>query len=346
MIPEGFPLDRRRAQEILSALPTRRVAVLGDFHLDVYWHADMRRARLSRETPHFARPVVEERYDPGVGGVIAANLRALGVGTVLAVGACGDDWRGAVLRRRLEDMGVALDAFRAIPGRVTPTYAKPMIHGYESVQEDPRLDFEDRRDLSAEDEARLVADLRRLVPEVDGIAVIDQIEEETGGTVSPRVRDELAAIGDERPTLPVLADSRARIGAFRSVLVKVNRMELAAALEREMSPDRERVFRQAAELSARTGRPVLVSLGAGGMCYATTAERGEVPAVPVSGPIDPVGAGDAASAGIVSALACGASLAEAAAFGNLVASVTVRKIGVTGTASPSEILGEFEERPC
>lgn len=345
MIPEGFPLDRHRTEEILSQLPSRRIAVLGDFHLDVYWHADMKRARLSRETPHFARPVFEERYDPGVGGVIAANLRALGVKRVFAVGACGDDWRGLVLRRRLEEMGVSLEAFRTIPGRITPTYIKPMIHGYESVQEDPRLDFEDPRDLAAEEEARLVADLRRLVPELEGIAVIDQIEGETGGIISPRVRDELAAIGQDLPRLPILADSRARIGQFRGVLVKVNRMELANALGRSLSPDRDRVFEQAAELSARTGRPVLVSLGPGGMCYATTAERGQVPAIPVSGPIDPVGAGDAASAGIVSALACGASLAEAAAFGNLVASVTVRKLGVTGTASPAEILAEFDARP-
>ena len=69
--------------------------------------------------------------------------------------------------------------------------------------------------------------------------------------------------------------------------------------------------------------------------------RGHVPAIPVEGPIDPVGAGDSASAGLVSALTCGAPLPEAAALANLVASVTVRKIGVTGTASPTEILASF-----
>ena len=43
----------------------------------------------------------------------------------------------------------------------------------------------------------------------------------------------------------------------------------------------------------------------------------------------------------VLALALGASPAEAAALGNMVASVTIRKIGETGTASPEELLALF-----
>jgi sugar/nucleoside kinase (ribokinase family) len=43
-------------------------------------------------------------------------------------------------------------------------------------------------------------------------------------------------------------------------------------------------------------------------------------------------------AGIVSALCCGASPAEAAAVGNLVASITVQQIGTTGTATRKQVL--------
>jgi len=56
-----------------------------------------------------------------------------------------------------------------------------------------------------------------------------------------------------------------------------------------------------------------------------------------SGPIDIVGAGDSTSAGIACAVATGASLTEAAAFGNLVASITIRRLGTTGTASPAQV---------
>jgi sugar/nucleoside kinase (ribokinase family) len=50
-----------------------------------------------------------------------------------------------------------------------------------------------------------------------------------------------------------------------------------------------------------------------------------------------VGAGDSTSAGIACALAGGLSVAEAAAFGNLVASITVQQLGTTGTASPEQV---------
>ena len=63
----------------------------------------------------------------------------------------------------------------------------------------------------------------------------------------------------------------------------------------------------------------------------------EVPAYPVSGPIDSVGAGDSSSAAMACALASGASLIEAAAFGNLVASITIQQIGTTGTATPAQV---------
>jgi sugar/nucleoside kinase (ribokinase family) len=56
-----------------------------------------------------------------------------------------------------------------------------------------------------------------------------------------------------------------------------------------------------------------------------------------------VGAGDSTSAGIICALAAGASPAEAAAFGCLVASITVRQIGTTGTASPGQVRARWRE---
>ena len=67
-----------------------------------------------------------------------------------------------------------------------------------------------------------------------------------------------------------------------------------------------------------------------------------VPGIPLAGEIDPVGAGDSVSAGIVSTLCSGGSYVEAAIVGNLVASITVTKIGTTGTASHEEIIRQFE----
>ena len=66
-------------------------------------------------------------------------------------------------------------------------------------------------------------------------------------------------------------------------------------------------------------------------------------AYPVSGPIDICGAGDSCSAGIACAMTAGATLEQAAAFGNLIASITVQQIGVTGTATPEQVRARWRE---
>jgi len=82
--------------------------------------------------------------------------------------------------------------------------------------------------------------------------------------------------------------------------------------------------------------------------FVTLAERGilgalpdgeveHVPALPVRGPIDIVGAGDAVTANLTMALAAGATLAEALALANAAASVVVHKLGTTGTATVREL---------
>lgn len=54
-----------------------RIGIIGDFCVDIYWHADMRKSELSRETPHYPLPIVGERVYLGAGGNVAANLAAL-----------------------------------------------------------------------------------------------------------------------------------------------------------------------------------------------------------------------------------------------------------------------------
>ncbi len=68
-----------------------------------------------------------------------------------------------------------------------------------------------------------------------------------------------------------------------------------------------------------------------------------VGAYPVAGPVDVVGAGDSATAGIVASLLAGATRVEAAAVGNLVASITVQQLGTTGTATPKQVLDRWRE---
>ncbi|HUB71445.1 MAG TPA: PfkB family carbohydrate kinase, partial [Acidimicrobiales bacterium] len=95
------------------------------------------------------------------------------------------------------------------------------------------------------------------------------------------------------------------------------------------------------ELAARTARnttkPVFITRGERGIVAAGTEGVYVVPGVEVTGEIDTVGAGDTVVASVAAVLACGGEIAAAASLANLAASVTVRQLRVTGTASAAEL---------
>ena len=106
MLTDIKPLARDRLEALLSAVDRADVALIGDLCLDAYWEADMKLSRLSRETPHYPLPIVEERHAPGGAGNVACNLAALKPRSLSAVGVVGLDWRGDLLVRSLEARGV------------------------------------------------------------------------------------------------------------------------------------------------------------------------------------------------------------------------------------------------
>ena len=88
---------------------------------------------------------------------------------------------------------------------------------------------------------------------------------------------------------------------------------------------------------------VLLTRGEKGIMAWDGREISECPALPVSGPVDIVGAGDSVTAAAVSSLAAGATLSEASQLAVLASNVTIHKIGTTGTASREEIMEKASE---
>jgi len=176
--------------------------------------------------------------------------------------------------------------------------------------------------------------------------ILDQVSEADCGVVPRRVRDRLAQLGAKHPDKPLLADSRTRIGLFCNVWLKPNEHECVRAVP-GVAAGQDQVRQCAIELARRCNRPVFCTCGADGILAVDSriaCERVvQVSAYPVSGPIDIVGAGDSTSAGIACALAAGATLTEAAAFGNLIASITIRQIGTTGTATQEQVRKRWQE---
>ncbi|MDE0553187.1 MAG: PfkB family carbohydrate kinase [Candidatus Poribacteria bacterium] len=341
-------ISEARLKTILNKFHQQRILVIGDFYLDAYWHIDKTQSTLSLETPWHTNPVITQRYSPGAAGTVTNNLKALGVGNVYTLGVIGEDGFGGTLLNCLEANGCLTDFMVQVPGWVTPTYLKPIHRGYEGVEtEGPRFDIENQSPMVEDVETAVIEALKACLPLVDGIIVGDQMPHENLGVITNRVREALCKLAVAFPEKIFFADSRTRIGAYRNVIIKPNRFEAKRAVQPEWR-GHEVDIRAAKEcaiaLAEQTQNTVYITLGENGVLVYCEGKFTHIPGIPVDSEIDPVGAGDSVSAGLVASL-CSlrpsqgeAAAIEATYVGNLVASITVTKIGTTGTASPAEIL--------
>ncbi len=340
-------LSTRSLDLLLDRITALTIGVLGDLFLDRYLDIDSRLTERSLETGLDAYQVVHVRPSPGAAGTVINNLAALGVKRIVPLAVIGDDGEGHELMQCLrKTSSIDLSHVIVAPQRRTPTYTKPMLLRPETpAVELNRLDIKNRTKQPEEIEERIVTAMSGTWDELDALLVLDQVSEAECGVVTSRIRRELAALGTADPVKPVLADSRANIGSFREVWLKPNDRECALAVHGVERLDG--MDGCVKELATRAGRPVFCTQGAAGILVVDPRPRPwisiRVPAYPVSGPIDTVGAGDSCNAAIACALAAGADLGEAAAFGNLVASITIKQLGTTGTASPTQIRSRWQE---
>lgn len=339
-------MNRNRFRQLSATYAGLRIGIIGDFCLDRYLEIDPARIENSIETGLPVRNVVRVRAQPGAAGTILNNLVALGVGSIYPIGFCGEDGEGYELRRVLAaNRSVRLDGFLQTRERCTFTYCKPLIiEAGKAPCELNRLDMKNWTPTPASVQAAIVASLVQLAPQLDVIIVLDQVDRAETGVVTRPVLQALEQIAAERPDRIMIADSRRGLGGWPPVILKMNAVELAAVSNGAVDSGLEEVMQMACLLARRHRRMVFVTLADRGMVGATVdGEAVHVPALPLRGPIDIVGAGDSVTANLAVSLAAGATLREAVQVASLAASIVIHQLGTTGAASRQAIADLCQE---
>ncbi len=319
------------AAEILGAFPKYSALVVGDICLDRWCTYDPASAEPSHETSIARIGVISTEVAPGGGGNVANNLASLGVGRAAVLGVIGDDGYAHELTRALNARGISTDLLVRSGQVSTFTYTK-LINVATGVEDLPRVDFINTQPLPDEVEQEVLEYLREFAPSFDIIFVSDQADTRRGGVVTPAVRALLEEIAQADPQKIIWVDSRIRIERFRHMILKPNESEATAAsigLFGDVNYQRLRTH--------GNSKLVFVTKASEGVVVVEDGVDTVVPAFPAGNPVNVAGAGDSFSAGAALALAITGSARDAARFGNLVASITVRKRG-TGVASPEEVL--------
>ena len=342
-------MKEKRFFELLSGIENVRIAVLGDIFLDKIYYVERAWDEISVETGLIAYQVKRKKSMPGAAGVVTNILSDLRVKEIYGLGLLSEDGDGFELEKELRKTGVDTSYMIRTDKYFTPTYIKTFFEDKytDYMEETHRLDIKNREHLPKILQDRIIANIRALEDKVDAFVCLEQIQDRECGIFSERVIGELARIGKEGKC-HVLADSRYHIRDFCNVIKKCNDLEAISALGYCKEKGKEdQYFTQLNEavltLAIECEKPVIVTCGEAGMKVSENGAVKTIPAFPVKGKLDICGAGDSALAGVAAAVCAGASLTEAAFLGNLVASMIVQQIGVTGSINRKMLEKRFQE---
>lgn len=306
--------------------------MIGDFILDQYIWGHV--SRISPEAPVPVVKVDRESYMPGGGLNVAHNIRTLG-GRVFPCGVLGRDLVGRMLLKLIKSEGV--DTGGVVYDSLRPTTQKTRIIAHS--QQVVRFDKEVAKDLSAQDSAKMLKFVRKMIKDVDGVV----IEDYGKGVVTPHLIQSILRLAKACKKYVLVDPKERHFSYYKGVtVITPNRKEAYGGLGLQDVADGVTVdqvgFRLIRNLNCQS---VLITLGEEGMALY---ERGrKVTRIPTSARevFDVSGAGDTTVAAFALSLASGATTREAAYLSNLAAGIVVGKLG-TATVSPDELAKSFD----
>lgn len=324
-------IPRERMIALLDAMRHRRVVVIGDAMLDIYLVGEV--DRISPEAPVPVVTVKERRYALGGAANVAANVAAIGAEVTL-VAAVGDDRRGEQLRTELAAAGIRDEGVIVDPARPTTSKTRVVARSQQLVRIDEEQDTLLDGDALEELQRRAARALRHADAAI--------LEDYNKGALAPPIIASAIETARRRG-IPTVVDPKFRhFFHYKGATVfKPNRRELEAALGAAV--DLEHADTLPAVMAQLGVDTLLLTLGAQGMALMT--KDGVVSRFPTHARevYDVSGAGDTVTAWVGTALAAGATTAEAAELANYAAGIEVGKAGVAVVAR-EEVLELYERQ--
>jgi rfaE bifunctional protein kinase chain/domain len=316
------------------------ILVVGDVAIDEMIYGDT--ARLSREAPVLILRHCRTDVVLGAAGNAAHNLAKLGANTSL-VSVCGDDYNASRLRSALVRDGVNPEGLVTDVSRPTPT--KTRISGtanHSVTQQIVRIDTESHAPVNQDTETQLMNQLSALAPTLKGILLSDY----GMGTVTPGVINTIRQLVKQY-NLIWAVDSQCDLRQFHgATFITPNQPEAEQNLGFTLDSD-EAVHQGGQRLLQQTGSEyLLITLGQRGMALFSHQQDTPfwIPAFNKSDVFDVTGAGDTVIATMTLALASGLNMQQAVIWGNLAASLVVRKFGAA-TTTQAELLAAQKTLP-
>ncbi len=320
-----------RLREILDAMKTCKVMVIGDLMLDKYVWGSV--SRISPEAPVPVVDISEETTRLGGAANVANNIVSLGASCTL-YGVTGDDSDGVQLRREIEARGIDASGIAVSASRPTTIKTRVIAHSQQVV----RTDRESRAELTGREEESMIEGIVGSLGEFHGAIISDYgkgvITRRLLGALIPGAR----SLG---VTLSVDPKETHFLNYKQVSLITPNVYEAGGAIGRRITDERSLIDAGWELFDLLTPDALLITRGENGMSL-FQAGRSYAHFPTVSRHVyDVTGAGDTVITSFTLALCAGASMSEAAHIANHCAGIVIREVG-TGAVEPGELIASFE----
>jgi rfaE bifunctional protein kinase chain/domain len=318
---------RDSLSSVLKRLPDmkgRKMIIVGDSGLDEYVFGRVR--RISPEAPVPVVEVVDDGttdYRLGLSTNVAQNITSLGgvchLISVIGADAAGENLKAILDRAQVSPVHLVVDQTR-------PTTRKlRVMSGQHHIV---RVDYEHQRFVSTEVEDQILARVKKVLPQSDGVIIQDYAK----GVVSESCAQQIIELAKKAGKKVFVDPHRSTpMHYYRGSDIMTPNHDEALALSR-LSFDELRKASDSLQEVADTIRQavqsqtLVITRGKDGMSLYEGTHTSQIPTF-ARQVFDVAGAGDTVIAALSMAWASGFSLEESCLVGNMAAGVVVGKIG-------------------
>ncbi len=325
-----MPIKPDRIAELTKKMGNAKILILGDIMLDEYLFGQVN--RISPEAPVPVVEVISDKFLLGGAANVAANIRKLGDDPLL-LGVVGLDEASVKLSQLLKSKIIRSDCLINDENRQTTLKTRVMAGNQQIV----RYDRENRHELNAETELKVLTKFQAVVDEISAVIISDYGK----GVISLSLLEKVIKLCREKNIFVAVDPKETHFYNYKNVsVITPNHHEAGFAYGQRITTEKELLEVGNGMLEKLQAKSILITRGPDGMSlFQENKEPTHIPTF-AKKVYDVTGAGDTVIATFVSSVCAGADLIEAAIIANAGAGITVGEVG-TASVTPELLKKEL-----
>lgn len=311
-------ITEKRLNKLKENFKGKRIAVVGDIMLDIYYWGDVK--RISPEAPVPVLEVENEIYRFGGAANCALNITKLG-GIPKPIGIIGYDNFGSIFTSLLTEFNI--DNHGIIEDDTRPTTAKTRVIA--DSQHIVRIDKESKEIISKSIQNKIFNYLKSIIKELDGIILQDYNK----GVLSEELITQIIGLANKNKKLITVDPKFHNFFSYKNVTVfKPNKKEAEDVLGMKIISDEDISLAGNTLLKKLNAKNILLTLGEKGIAVFENGKPEKRMPTKARKVADVSGAGDTVISTLTIALAAGANIYEASYLANYAGGIVCEEVGI------------------